>query len=87
MLLKQPHFSPLNLAEQVAVVYAGVKGLIDEVPVEDVTKFATELREYLKLNKAEFIEEILKEKKLNDGLEATLKEVINEVKSSMLATV
>ncbi len=86
-LLKQPQFSPLNLAEQVAVVYAGVKGLIDEVPVEDVTKFATELREYLKLNKAEFIEEILKEKKLNDELEATLKEVINEVKSSMLATV
>jgi len=86
-LLKQAQFSPLNLAEQVAVVYAGVKGLIDEVPVEDVTKFAAELREYLKLNKAEFIEEILKEKKLNDGLEATLKEVIKEVKSSMLATV
>ena len=57
-LLKQPQFSPLNLAEQVAVVYAGVKGLIDEVPVEDVTKFATELREYLKLNKAEFIEAV-----------------------------
>merc|ERR1712046_95165 len=70
-LLKQPQFSPLNLAEQVAVVYAGVKGLIDEVPVEEVTKFATELREYLKLNKAEFIEEILKEKKLNEGLETT----------------
>ena len=86
-LLKQAQFSPLNLAEQVAVVYAGVKGLIDEVPVEDVTKFAAELREYLKLNKAEFIEEILKEKKLNEGLEETLKEVIKEVKSSMLATV
>ncbi len=86
-LLKQAQFSPLNLAEQVAVVYAGVKGLIDEVPVEDVTKFAVELREYLKLNKAEFIEEILKEKKLNEGLETTLKEVIKEVKSSMLTTV
>ena len=86
-LLKQAQFSPLNLAEQVAVVYAGVKGLIDEVPVEDVTKFAAELREYLKLNKAQFIEEILKEKKLNEGLETTLKEVIKEVKSSMLATV
>ena len=86
-LLKQAQFSPLNLAEQVAVVYAGVKGLIDEVPVEDVTKFAAELREYLKLNKTEFIEEILKEKKLNEGLETTLKEVIKEVKSSMLATV
>ena len=86
-LLKQPQFSPLNLAEQVAVVYAGVKGLIDQVPVEDVTKFATELREYLKLNKSEFIEQILKEKKLNDDLENTLKEVIDEVKSSMLAKV
>ncbi len=86
-LLKQAQFSPLNLAEQVAVVYAGVKGLIDEVPVEDVTKFAAELREYLKLNKEEFIEEILKEKKLNEGLETTLKEVIKEVKSSMLATI
>ncbi|MDC3168438.1 F0F1 ATP synthase subunit alpha [Prochlorococcus sp. AH-716-D22] len=82
-LLKQAQFSPLNLAEQVAVVYAGVKGLIDEVPVEDVTKFAAELREYLKLNKAEFIEEILKEKKLNEGLETTLKEVIKEVKSTV----
>ena len=86
-LLKQAQFSPLNLAEQVAVVYAGVKGLIDEVPVEEVTKFAAELREYLKLNKAEFIEEILTEKKLNEGLETTLKDVIKEVKSSMLATV
>ncbi len=86
-LLKQAQFSPLNLAEQVAVVYAGVKGLIDEVPVEEVTKFASELREYLKLNKADFIEEILKEKKLNEELEATLKEVITEVKSAMLAKI
>ncbi len=86
-LLKQAQFSPLNLAEQVAVVYAGVKGLIDEVPVEDVTKFALELREYLKLNKSDFIDEILKEKKLNEGLEATLKEVISEVKSAMLAKI
>ena len=86
-LLKQPQFSPLNLAEQVAVVYAGVKGLIDEVPVEDVIKFASELREFLKLNKSEFIEQILTEKKLNEELENTLKDAINEVKSSMLAKI
>ena len=86
-LLKQPQFSPLNLAEQVAVVYAGVKGLIDEVPVEDVIKFASELREYLKLNKSEFIEQILTEKKLNEDLESILKDAINEVKSSMLAKI
>ena len=86
-LLKQPQFSPLNLAEQVAVVYAGVKGLIDEIPVEDVIKFASELREYLKLNKSEFIEQVLTEKKLNEELENSLKDAINEVKSSMLAKI
>ncbi len=85
-LLKQAQFAPLNLAEQVAVVYAGVKGLIDEVPVDEVTKFASELREYLKTSKPEYISKLLSEKKLSDELESVLKESINEVKSSMLAS-
>jgi len=84
-LLKQPQYSPLNLAEQVAVVYAGVKGLIDDVPVEQVTQFTRELREYLKTNKAEFISRVMDEKVLKDDTEAMLKEAIAEVTSSMLA--
>jgi F-type H+-transporting ATPase subunit alpha len=84
-LLKQPQFSPLNLAEQVAVVYAGVKGLIDEVPVDKVTEFARELREYLKSNKPEFITKVMGEKQLGDEAEAMLKEAIKEVTSTMLA--
>ena len=85
-LLKQAQFAPLNLAEQVAVVYAGVKGLIDEVPVDEVTKFAAELREYLKTSKPDYISKVLSEKKLSDEIESVLKESINEVKSSMLAS-
>jgi F-type H+-transporting ATPase subunit alpha len=84
-ILKQPQFSPLILAEQVAVVYAGVKGLIDEVPVESVVQFCRELREYLKTNKPEFINKIQTEKQLSEDAEAMLKAAINEVKSSMLA--
>merc|ERR1712159_877712 len=84
-LLKQPQFSPLILAEQVAIVYAGVKGLIDEVPEEEVTKFARELRDYLKTNKADFIKNVLSEKVLSESSESMLKDAINEVKSSMLA--
>jgi F-type H+-transporting ATPase subunit alpha len=84
-LLKQPQFSPLNLAEQVAIVYAGVKGLIDEVPVEKVTEFARELREYLKSNKPEFISKVMGEKQLGDEAEAMLKDAIKEVTSTMLA--
>ncbi|MGA0022051.1 MAG: F0F1 ATP synthase subunit alpha, partial [Vulcanococcus sp.] len=84
-ILKQSQFSPLILAEQVAVVYAGVKGMIDEVPVESVVQFCRELREYLKSNKAEFINKVQTEKQLSEDAEAMLKDAINEVKSSMLA--
>jgi len=84
-LLKQPQFSPLILAEQVAVVYAGVKGLIDNVPVELVPQFTRELREYLKSNKPEYINKVQTEKVLSDESEAMLKEAIVEVASSMLA--
>ena len=85
-LLKQPQFSPLILAEQVAVVYAGVKGLIDNVPVDQVVQFSRELREYLKSNKPEFIQKIQTEKVLSPEAETMLKEAIAEVTSTMLAT-
>ena len=84
-LLKQPQFSPLILAEQVAVVYAGVKGLIDDVPVDLVSQFARELREYLKTNLADYVTKVQTEKVLSDESEAQLKAAILEVKSSLLA--
>ena len=70
-----------------AVVYAGVKGLIDEVPVESVVQFCRELRDYLKSNKADFISKVQTEKQLSDEAEAMLKDAIQEVKSTMLASV
>ncbi len=85
-LLKQPQFSPLILAEQVAIVYAGVKGLIDEVPVESVVDFSRELREYLKSNKPEFITEIQEKKVMSPEAEAILKDAIGEVVSTLVAS-
>ena len=85
-LLKQPQFSPLILAEQVAIVYAGVKGLIDAVPVDKVVDFSRELREYLKSNKAEFITEIQEKKVMSPEAEAILKDAITEVVSTMVAS-
>ena len=85
-LLKQPQFSPLILAEQVAIVYAGVKGLIDDVPEDQVVQFSRELREYLKSNKPEFIKQVQDEKVLSPEAETILKEAISEVTSTMLAS-
>jgi F-type H+-transporting ATPase subunit alpha len=47
-LLKQPLNSPMPVEEQVAVIYAGTKGHIDDIPVADVKRFESELIEYLR---------------------------------------
>jgi F-type H+-transporting ATPase subunit alpha len=85
-ILKQPQNSPLSVAEQVAIVYAGLNGYIDEIPVEKATDFAAGLREYLGTSKAKYGEIIASEKKLTDEAENLLKEAIGEYKQSFLVS-
>ncbi|MGP8059927.1 MAG: F0F1 ATP synthase subunit alpha [Acidimicrobiales bacterium] len=65
-LLKQPQNEPVPVEEQVVVVYAGTNGWADSVPVPEVRRFETELREYFKGNHPELLAEIRDTKKLPD---------------------
>ncbi|MBR8827912.1 MAG: F0F1 ATP synthase subunit alpha [Gomphosphaeria aponina SAG 52.96 = DSM 107014] len=84
-ILKQPQNSPLAVWEQVATVYTGINGYLDEVPVEKVTEFTKGLRDYLKNSKGKFVELVSSEKKLGDEAENLLKEAIAEYKQSFSA--
>ena len=84
-LLKQPQYSPLILAEQVAVVYAGVKGLLDDIPSESVSAFVKLLREYLKTSGVEWTNEIQTKKNLEPAAEEQLKQAIAECKKNLAA--
>ncbi|MGB3311959.1 MAG: F0F1 ATP synthase subunit alpha [Nodosilinea sp.] len=86
-LLKQPQYSPLPVEEQVAIIYAGINGYMDEVPVDQVTAFAKSLRDYLRNSKPKFGELIRSEKKLGDESEAILKDAIAEAKQAFMAAV
>jgi F-type H+/Na+-transporting ATPase subunit alpha len=46
--LNQPQYQPWPMEEQVVALYAGVNGLLDDLPTEDVPRFQDELREYLR---------------------------------------
>ncbi len=81
-LLKQPQYQPLSVPEQVALVYAGINGLLDEIPVDKITDFTKSLRDYLKTSKPEFISEIQAEKKLTDKAISLLEEAISECKQA-----
>jgi F-type H+/Na+-transporting ATPase subunit alpha len=77
-ILKQPQYSPLSVSEQVAIIYTGINGYLDDIPVERVTAFAKGLRDYLKTNK--YTEIVSTQKQLTDEAEAALKEAITEFK-------
>ncbi|MGY6530798.1 MAG: F0F1 ATP synthase subunit alpha [Cyanobacterium sp.] len=84
-LLKQSENSPLAVWEQVAQVYSGINGLLDDIAVDKVTEFVLTLRQYIKNNKPKFIEIINNDKKLTDEAEALLKEAITEAKQAFSA--
>lgn len=86
-LLKQPQYSPLAVYEQVALVYAGLNGYLDDIAVDKVTSFAKGLRQYLKTSKPQYGETIRDKKDLTPEAETLLKEALTEYKKTFLATV
>jgi F-type H+-transporting ATPase subunit alpha len=85
-LLKQPPSSPLPVEEQVAIIYAGTNGYLDDLPVDQVVNFTRELRDYLRTSKPRYAEVIRSEKKLGDEAEKLLKEAIAEYKQTFKAS-
>ena len=83
-ILKQPQNSPLSVWEQVAVVYAGLNGYLDELPVNKIVEFSQGLRDYIKANKPKYVEILKGEKKLSEEAETILKESIKEYKQAFI---
>lgn len=72
-LLKQKQNAPLASEEQVPLIYAGVNGYLDNLPVADIGKFESEFLSHLKSSHSEILEAIKTEGKLSDELLAKLK--------------
>jgi F-type H+-transporting ATPase subunit alpha len=78
-LLKQPASSPKTVEEQVALIYAGTNGYLDNYPVPLVGKFASLLKEYLTVKDTEYIRLVKESKKLTPEAETLLKQAISKV--------
>jgi F-type H+-transporting ATPase subunit alpha len=76
-LLKQPQFSPLRMEEQVCVIYAGVNGYLDPLPVDRVRAFEEGLLGVLHNQHDDILTSIRDSRDLDDGLAAKLKGVVD----------
>jgi F-type H+-transporting ATPase subunit alpha len=79
-MLKQQQNSPISVEEQVALIYAGINGYLDDIAVSDVKEFIVKLRSYIRTSVPQFITSIQTEKKLSPENEEVLKKAIAEVK-------
>jgi F-type H+-transporting ATPase subunit alpha len=78
-LLKQPQYSPLQVEEQVAVIYAGTRGYLDKLAVNKIAAFSEALLSKLRTSYPTFFEGIRTKKALTPELEAILKEALDLV--------
>jgi len=84
-LLKQPQFKPLTAAQQVAILYAGTQGLLDDVEVKDLRAFEDGLYPYLESSAPTILTDISTKKALDDTLRKQLTDAINAYKQDFLA--
>jgi F-type H+/Na+-transporting ATPase subunit alpha len=84
-LLKQPQYQPLSLTDQVALLYAGTKGLLDTVPLERVTEWKTAFLRAYHTQYAEASDSIETAKTLTEEQEAKLRAAITEFTASFVA--
>ncbi len=82
-LLKQPPNKPVPVEKQVAIIYAGVNGYLDDVPVEAIQKFEQEFYVFLDTEHPEILELIKTEKTLTDDIKAKLDAAIKEFKQKV----
>ncbi len=80
-ILKQDQYVPMLVSDQIAIIYAGVKGYLDDVPVEDIRRFESEFLNHLHVNNQNLLDKIDVEMKLSDEIEEQLvTEITNFVK-------
>ncbi|HIB57588.1 MAG TPA: F0F1 ATP synthase subunit alpha [Alphaproteobacteria bacterium] len=83
-LLKQSQYSPLPVEEQVVVVFAGVRGYLDNIEVSQVGRFEEQLLADLRADHADLLETIREDGEISDGTEETLKTLIDTVRKNFL---
>jgi F-type H+/Na+-transporting ATPase subunit alpha len=79
-LLKQGQYKPLSVVEQIISIFAGVRGLVDDIPVGDVQKFESGLLNFMEEKHQALMDKIAEAKKLDDDSEAQVEAAINEFK-------
>jgi len=81
-ILKQPQYVPMKVAEQVIILFAGVRGYLDKVAIKDVGRFEAEFRATLPTVAPGLIDQVTEDKEITPATEEKLKELYSNFAST-----
>ena len=81
-ILKQPQYSPMSVEEQVMILYTVINGFLDDIPVDNISRFEEQYLDYLSSNHPEIGESIRDTGELTDENKEMLDEAVKEFKES-----
>jgi F-type H+-transporting ATPase subunit alpha len=84
-ILKQPQYHPLPVEKQVLILFAGVNGYLDDLPVEACQPFEAELYRYVDATHPEIAAEIREKKAISEDLKARIEKMMAEFKQRFKA--
>ncbi len=79
-ILKQDQYQPMPVEEQIAIIFAGVNGYLDDLPVDACRRFEKEYLNYLRSNRPEILKEIREKKEISEELEKKMHQAVQEFK-------
>ncbi len=85
-ILKQGQYDPLSVAREVLIIYAGVNGFLDDLPVSQINRFEIEFNKYIQEKYSAIIHEIETKKELSDDLRLKLNQALAAFKHQFVKT-
>jgi F-type H+/Na+-transporting ATPase subunit alpha len=84
-ILKQDQYKPLSIEKQVLIIYAGINGYLDDIPVEACRRFEEEFYAFVEGRYAALPREIREKRQLDTDLEASVRKAIEEFKADFVS--
>jgi F-type H+-transporting ATPase subunit alpha len=84
-LLKQGQYAPLPVAKQVLIIYAGTKGYVDDLPLDELKAFETGLYRFVDNSHPSLLQKLMEKKQLDDPMRKEFDDVLKQFKERYAA--
>jgi F-type H+-transporting ATPase subunit alpha len=84
-ILKQGQYLPQPFSQQILIIYAGTNGFLDDLEVEQIRAFETEMQKYVESMNPKLLEAIMQKKTIDDALKADIEKILKEFKQRFVS--